>query len=51
MKIKWSVDHSDCETLIGDYNGERFCYNYPNYPICMLWAKFRIWLRFKILFL
>jgi hypothetical protein len=54
MKIKWSTfdfeGYSFKEGLSGEYNGTVFATSYTDYPLFLLLAKFRIWLRFKILF-
>ena len=51
MKIKWETydyeGYSFKEGLSGTYNGTTFCTSYTDYPIFLLFAKFRIWLRFK----
>lgn len=53
MDIKWKVydyeGRSFKEGLSGTYNGITFCTSYTDYPLFMLLAKFRIWLRFRIL--
>jgi len=53
MNIKWETynygGYSFKEGLQGTYNGTSFCTSYTDYPLFMLLAKFRIWLRFKIL--
>ena len=51
MKIKCETydyeGYSFKEGLSGTYNGTTFCTSYTDYPIFLLFAKFRIWLRFK----
>jgi hypothetical protein len=53
MKIKWETydyeGRSFKEGLSGTYNGTTFCTSYTDYPIFLLLARFRIWLRFKII--
>ena len=53
MVIKWETynyeGYSFKEGLSGTYNGTTLCTSYTDYPIFLLFAKFRIWLRFKIL--
>jgi len=53
MEIKWETfepdGYSAKEGLKGTYNGTVFNTEYTDYPIFMLLAKFRIWMRFKIL--
>lgn len=53
MKIKWSLYNYEGypfkEGLKGEYMGNVICTSYINHPIFMLCAKFRIWLRSKIL--
>lgn len=54
MKIKWSTfsyeGYSFKEGLSGKYRGTVFSTYYTDYPLFLLLAKFRIWLRFKILY-
>ena len=54
MNIKWELydyeGYSFKEGLSGNYNGTTICTCYTDYPIFLLLAKFRIWLRFKITF-
>jgi hypothetical protein len=53
MKIKWETydyeGQSFKEGLSGTYNDTTFCTSYTDYPIFLLLARFRIWLRFKII--
>ena len=53
MKIIYETYNYDgCsfkEGLSGTYNNTTFCTSYTDYPIFMLLAKFRIWIRFYIL--
>ena len=53
MVIKWETynyeGYSFKEGLSGTYNGTTLCTTYTDYSIFLLFAKFRIWLRFKIL--
>lgn len=54
MNIKWELfdyeGYSFKEGLSGTCNGTTICTSYKDYPIFLLLAKFRIWLRFKITF-
>ena len=51
--IKWELfnfeGYSFKEGLSGTCNGTTICTSYTNYSILLLLAKFRIWLRFKII--
>lgn len=53
MKIKWEMfdyeGYSFKEGLCGTCNGKTICTSYTDMPLFLLLAKFRIWLRFKIL--
>ena len=53
MNIQWETynygGYSFYKGLMGTYNGTSFTTSYRDYPLFMLLAKFRIWLRFKIL--
>ena len=53
MNIKWNIynyeGYSFKEGLSGTYNGITFCTSYRDYPLYLILAKFRIWVRFKIL--
>jgi hypothetical protein len=53
IKINWEMfdyeGRSFKEGLSGTYNGKTLCTSYTDYPIFLLLAKFRIWLRFKII--
>jgi len=53
IKINWEMFHFDGhsfkEGLSGTYNGTTICTSYTDYPIFLLLAKFRIWLRFNII--
>lgn len=53
MNIKWELYNNDGysfkEGLCGTYKENTICTSYTDYPIFLLFAKFRIWLRFKIL--
>jgi len=55
MKIEWSLfdyeGYSFKEGLSGKYNETVISTSYTDYPLFLLLAKFRIWLRFKILYL
>jgi hypothetical protein len=52
--IKWELfdfeGYSFKEGLSGTCYGIKICADYTDYPIFLLLAKFRIWLRFKIIF-
>jgi hypothetical protein len=53
MEIKWETfepdGYSAKEGLKGTYNGTVLDTEYTDYPIFMLLAKIRIWMRFRIL--
>ena len=53
MKIEWETfnyeGYSFKEGLKGTYNNITFCTSYTDYSLFLLLAKFRIWLKFKIL--
>lgn len=53
MKIKWELydyeGYSSKEGLSGTYKNTTICTSYTDYALFLLLAKFRIWLRFKIL--
>ena len=52
--IKWELfdfeGYSFKEGLSGTCYGTKICTSYTDYAIFLLLAKFRIWLRFKIIF-
>lgn len=53
MNIKWKTfdyeGRSFKEGLCGTFNSTTFCTSYTDHPLFMILAKFRIWIRFKIL--
>ena len=52
MNIIWKTfdfeGRSFKEGLSGTFNGTTFATSYTDYPLFMVLAKFRIWIRFKI---
>lgn len=53
MNIKWETfnyeGYSYQEGLSGTHNGITFSTSYTDYPLFLLLARFRIWIRFRIL--